>query len=453
MNNKKGLGRGLGALLSIFEDVEEPVVQPQNQTPVAPQAQETVQAKSQEPVQETQVATPPVQPAVTAEQPQPQSTGVQVPQTPPVSPQVPQAEFSPQASQEIPQPVPTAQPQPAPQQQFTAPQNPYMPQTPPVSPQAMPHNPYMPQGFMPSQPQPQAYAPAPMPEFNEEAFARGVNEVPIELLEVNPNQPRKYFNEISLAELAESIKIHGIIQPIVVNAIYGGKYMIIAGERRYRAAKLIGLRTVPCVLKDYTERQVKEIALIENLQREDLNPIEAARAIKQLMEEYNFTQEVVADRIGKARPTVTNLLRLLNLTPEVIALVEQGQLTAGHAKNLVVVLDKNLQMKLAQTIISKKLSVREVEKLVREVMRPKRPNAEKKPEQSPELINFTEELQRVFSTKVVIQGNDNRGRISIDYFSKDDLDRIFELIELLKNKKLTLEDLSNFNKRNNDTNQ
>lgn len=408
MNNKKGLGRGLGALLSIFEDAEE------NTTPVQSHA-------AQEPISN------------------PQTEAVGAP-----------ASFSPQATQEVPpvqeQVMRNQAPQP---QQFTAPQNPYAPQGVSPSPQAVPQNPYM---QAPYTPIPNTQYSQTVPEFNEDAFARGVNEVPIELLEVNPNQPRKYFNEISLAELAESIKIHGIIQPIVVNKIYANKYMIIAGERRYRAAKLIGLRTVPCVLKDYTERQVKEIALIENLQREDLNPIEAARAIKQLMEEYNFTQEVVADRIGKARPTVGNLLRLLNLTPEVIALVEQGQLGAGHAKNLVTVLDKNLQMKLAQTIVNKKLSVREVEKLVREVMRPKTIKPEKKIEQSPELINFTEELQRVFSTRVSIQGNDNKGRISIDYFSKDDLDRIYELIELLKNKKLTLEDLSNFNKRSNQEN-
>lgn len=280
----------------------------------------------------------------------------------------------------------------------------------------------------------------------EEGISLGIDELPIDYLEVNPNQPRKTFDQTALAELAESIKIHGVIQPIVVNKINDKKYMIIAGERRYRASKLIGLKSVPCVVKQYSERQVKEVSLIENLQREDLNPIEAARAIRQLMEEYNFTQDVVADRIGKSRPTVTNILRLLNLTPEVIKMIETGVLSAGHARPMITILDRNLQVKVAQTVVDKKLSVRECEKLVREVMRPKRPDDDKHTSQSAELIDFGEQLQRVFSTRVSILGNDDKGRICIDYFSKDDLDRIFDLVELIKNKKLTLEDLSNFNK-------
>lgn len=274
----------------------------------------------------------------------------------------------------------------------------------------------------------------------------GVNEIDIDKLQVNPNQPRKFFDQTALGELAESIKIHGVIQPLVVNDLNDGKFMIIAGERRFRASKLAGLTKVPCVIKYYTERQIKEVALIENLQREDLNPIEAARAIKQLMEEYNFTQEVVADRIGKSRPNIANLLRLLNLAPEVILIVENGLLSSGHARTLVVVEDKNLQVKIAKTVIDKKLSVRETEKLVKEILKPKKQNMAKSFEQSPELVDFTEEMQRIFSTKVSIVGNDNRGRICIDYFSKDDLDRIYEMLELLKAKKLTLQDLSNFNK-------
>lgn len=277
-----------------------------------------------------------------------------------------------------------------------------------------------------------------------------INDVEIEKLVVNPNQPRKFFDETALGELAESIKIHGVIQPLVVNDLNDGRFMIIAGERRFRASKLAGLTKIPCVIKFYTERQIKEVALIENLQREDLNPIEAARAIKQLMEEYNFTQEVVADRIGKSRPNIANLLRLLNLTPEVILIVENGLLSAGHARTLVVVEDKNLQVKLAKTVIDKKLSVRETEKLVREILRPRKQNLiQTGQEQSAELIDFTEEMQRIFSTKVSIIGNDNKGRICIDYFSKDDLDRIYEMLELLKNKKLTLQDLSNFNNKTN----
>ena len=170
----------------------------------------------------------------------------------------------------------------------------------------------------------------------------GVLELRIDEVHPNPNQPRKNFDQTALEELAQSIKNHGVIQPLVVNKEDDG-YMIIAGERRWRASKIAGLEYVPCIIKNYTEKQIKEIALIENLQREDLNPVEAAKAIKQLMDEYNFTQEIVADRIGKSRPNVTNLLRLLSLYPDVLKLVENGRLSAGHARCLVVVSDYNQQ--------------------------------------------------------------------------------------------------------------
>ena len=273
-----------------------------------------------------------------------------------------------------------------------------------------------------------------------------VLEIPIELIMVNPNQPRKTFEEVAMAELAESIRQHGVIQPIVVNDLGDGKFMIIAGERRYRAAKNVGLKTVPCVIKSYTERQIKEVAIIENLQREDLNPIEAARAIKQLMEEYNFTQEIVAGRIGKSRQVVANHLRLLNLAPEVILLVEQNMLPAGHAKSIVTIEDKTLQYKVARTIIDKKLSVREVEKLVREILHPRPKKVKKNIEHTPEMVEFEENMQRIFATKVSILGTEKKGRICIDYFSRDDLDRIHDLLELIQNKKLTLQDLQNYNR-------
>ena len=399
MNNKKGLGRGLGALLSVFDEEEEMVAE-------APKSQEAPVAPVPQP------APQPVQESAPVEE---QSEDLDE-----ILDQISNME-NPRDIADA--PVFEAGALPTRSEYDDAVAKLVYPSTNPVG------------GLEDSEP--------------IDKNMTNVREVPLDLLEVNPNQPRKYFDEVALAELAESIKIHGIIQPLVVNQLFTGRFMIIAGERRYRAAKLAGLKTVPCVLKEYTERQVKEISLIENLQREDLNPIEAARAIKQLMEEYNFTQEVVADRIGKSRPTVTNMLRLLTLTPEVITFVEQGFLSAGHARAIVAVTDRALQFKVAKTTIDKKLSVREVERLVREVLKPRKPN-ENRPrfaQQSPELVNFTEELQRVFSTRVSIQGTDTRGRISIDYFSKDDLDRIFDLIELLKNKKLTLQDLSNFNKR------
>jgi len=281
----------------------------------------------------------------------------------------------------------------------------------------------------------------------ENPTSGGISEINLALLQVNPNQPRKNFDDNALADLSESIKLHGVIQPIIVNKTDNGKFMIIAGERRYRASKLAGLTTVPCIIKNYTERQIKEVALIENLQREDLNPIEAARAIKQLMEEYSFTQEVVADRIGKSRSNIANLLRLLNLPPEILLMVENNYLSAGHAKTLVAIEDRNLQIKIAKFAVENKISVREIEKLARNAQK-KQENIEKIDNtQSNELVDFTEELQRVFATKVSIVGNDNKGKINIEYFSRDDLDRIYELIELIKNKKLTLKDLKNYNNK------
>lgn len=259
----------------------------------------------------------------------------------------------------------------------------------------------------------------------------GVLEIDIKLIDPNKNQPRKTFDATSLKELAESIKQHGIIQPIVVNA-QGNRYMIIAGERRFRASLIAGLKTVPAVVKHYTERQVKEVSLIENLQREDLNPIEAARAIKQLMDEYNFTQETVADRIGKSRPAIANTLRLLTLYPEVIDLILKNKLSAGHARCLVVVTDREMQYKLATQACDNKMTVRDLEKAVKEYLNPKSNKTKKVQEQSLELKDLINTMQRTFATKVSALGNDRRGRIYIDYYSRDDLDRICELMEKLK---------------------
>ncbi|MBQ3493807.1 MAG: ParB/RepB/Spo0J family partition protein [Clostridia bacterium] len=293
-------------------------------------------------------------------------------------------------------------------------------------------------------------------EIEEQAKAEGkpqpaqgsTTEIDINKVKPNPNQPRKNFNEEALNELAASIKTHGVIQPIIVNDNKDGEYLIIAGERRYRASKLLGLETIPCIVKNYTERQIKEISIIENLQREDLNPIEVAKSIKQLMEEYNFTQEVVADRIGISRPNIANTPRLLSLCPEVIKMVEENKLSAGHARCLVVINDANVQIKFAKAACDNKMTVRDLEKAVKMFLTPKESKNNTPPQQSSELKELINEMQRVFSTKVSAIGSDKKGRIYIDYYSRDDLDRICELIELLKTKKLTLKDLSEFNKRN-----
>lgn len=256
----------------------------------------------------------------------------------------------------------------------------------------------------------------------------------IDLFDIDPNyeQPRKNFEESSLYELAESIRTHGIIQPLVLNKM-GTRYMIIAGERRYRAAKLAGLTKVPAIIKTYTPQQIREISLVENLQREDLNPIEAARAIKALMEEFSLTQEETARRIGKNRSTVTNTLRLLTLSDEVIELVEKGQLSAGHARALIAIEDKWTQIRLARKAVAEGLSVRAVEKLVRKATEPE-PETKEKPPENIELKSLVTDMQRVFATKVsaVVGKSGEKGRIYIDFYTKDDLDRLVTLVEKWK---------------------
>ena len=252
--------------------------------------------------------------------------------------------------------------------------------------------------------------------------------VAIPLTDIDPNfeQPRKNFDEDALNELAESIKLHGVIQPIVVVPV-GRRFMIIAGERRFRASKIAGKTSIPAVIRHYTSQQIKEISLIENLQREDLSPIEAARAIKVLMNEFNMTQEMAADRIGKSRSAVANTLRLLTLSDDVIALIENGRLSAGHARTLVVVPQQS-QYKLALKACDNQMTVREMEKMVREFLNAKK--VEKKPvEESKELKDLVGNMQRAFATKVSALGNGNKGRIYIDYYTADDLDRICKLID------------------------
>lgn len=286
-----------------------------------------------------------------------------------------------------------------------------------------------------------AYENATMSSFDREVVdkypedIKGLIEVDIDLVRANPNQPRKHFDEDALKELADSIKKHGLIMPIVVNSMENGKYMIIAGERRYRAAKMAGKQKIPVVVRSYTDREIKEISLIENLQREDLNPIEAANAMKQLMDEYKLTQEELAERIGKSRPAVTNTLRLLSLAPEVISLVSSGKLSAGHARALVT-LPEDAQLKLATDAIKDGLSVRDIERSVRDYFATpeeiEEKNNKKKMQVSIELKDMIERMKHTFKTKVSLIGNDRKGRIYIDYYNTDDLERISEIIEMVE---------------------
>ncbi len=273
--------------------------------------------------------------------------------------------------------------------------------------------------------------------FDEEPIIKGegVTEIEISSIFANPNQPRKVFDQTALEELATSIAKHGVIMPIIVNKS-GDRYMIIAGERRFRASKIAGLTKVPVIVKNYNERQIKEISLIENLQREDLNPIEAATAMRSLMDDYGMTQEELADRIGKSRPAIANTLRLLTLSQEVIKMVANGHLSAGHARSIASIPQYD-QVKIAEQAVREGLSVRDVEKKVKEYFTPPEEKAKKKIKQelSAELKELIVDMQRVFGTRVNAIGNDKKGRIYIDYYTRDDLDRLSELLEFLKNSK------------------
>ncbi len=252
-------------------------------------------------------------------------------------------------------------------------------------------------------------------------------QIDIGLIDRNPDQPRTNFDEDALAELASSIKIHGVIQPIIVKKT-GDRYVIIAGERRWRASRLAGLKTVPCIVRDYSEQEMKEIAIIENLQRENLNPIESAKAIKSLINEYNLTQEEVADKIGKSRPAITNTLRLLTLPDSIITLVEANKLSAGHARALLTITDSTKQKEIALAAIQKGLSVREVENMVKFASLPQTSSNAKPKLQSAELKEFERKLKRSLGTRVQIKGDDNKGKLIIDYYSADDLNRIYEIL-------------------------
>ena len=246
----------------------------------------------------------------------------------------------------------------------------------------------------------------------------------------NPDQPRKNFDKDALSALTESIKKHGVITPLVVTPDSDGRYMIIAGERRYRAAKEAGLISVPVFVRECSEIEVDELSLIENIQRENLNPIEEAIAIKKLMNDYGYTQERVAERIGRARPTVANLLRLIDLSEPVKRLVADGRLSAGHARCLAVITSPAVQLELAEKGSDDKMSVREFEKLVKATLSPKK--SAPPVQQSLELKDLITRLQRKLGTKVTVLGNDNKGRIFIDYYTTDDLNRLESMLAYLE---------------------
>ena len=257
--------------------------------------------------------------------------------------------------------------------------------------------------------------------------------LPISQVESCSSQPRKHFDEASLAELAASIQEHGIIQPLTVRKLASGYYQIIAGERRWRAARLAGLSEVPVIVIEADDRKAAELAMIENLQREDLNPMEEAAGFQSLIETYHMTQEAAATRVGKSRSAVTNALRLLSLTPSVRKLLEEGKLSAGHARALLP-LSPAVQESAAAAVVSGGLSVRQTEALA------KRLSAEKKPEKpAPTGVDYTAEAQKDLSSKlgrgVKIVNGRKKGRIELEYYGLDDLNDLLEALALLRVKK------------------
>lgn len=257
-------------------------------------------------------------------------------------------------------------------------------------------------------------------------------EVKLRISEVEPNreQPRKKFDEDALIDLADSIKQHGVLQPLIVQK-RDGYYEIIAGERRWRAAKMAGLKEIPVIIRDYTDQQIVEISLIENIQRENLNPIEEALAFKRLLNEFHLKQDEVAERVSKSRTAVTNSMRLLKLDGRVQQMVIDEMISTGHARALLAVEDKDLQYKLAMKVFDEKLSVREIERMMQLLSKEEKPE-KKEPENLFIYQNIEEKLKAVLGTKVSINHKaNNKGKIVIDYYSNDELERIMELFQAI----------------------
>lgn len=269
-------------------------------------------------------------------------------------------------------------------------------------------------------------------EKKEDDLKTGETLLNINMVEPNRKQPRKNFEEDALDELAESIKQHGILQPLLVrkNKDY---YEIIAGERRWRAAKRAKLKEVPVIVKDYTEQEIVEIGLIENIQRENLNPIEEAMAFKRLLEEFNLKQDEVAERVSKSRTAVTNSMRLLKLDERVQQMIIDDMISTGHARALLAIDDKEQQYALANLIFDEKLSVRDIERMIKEIKNPKK-QKEKKIEENQFIYNSLEEkMKEVIGTKVHIASKGKgKGKIEIEYYSDEELERVFELLMSLR---------------------
>lgn len=262
----------------------------------------------------------------------------------------------------------------------------------------------------------------------EAAVPEGARIMDIEInrIDPNPNQPRAQFEEEALEELASSIAQHGIIQPIIVTQGKGGRYYLVAGERRWRAARMSGLRSIPAILREYDDQALMEVALIENLQRADLNPVEEAEAIRLLMDAYGLKQDTVAERVGKSRPAVANALRLLSLEAPILEMLRTGRISAGHARALLGIGDKQLRLETADQIIVSGLSVRQVERIASNTGKTRQPA--KTQARDANIVSAEDDLRKSLGTKVAISGTARRGKITIEYYSRDDLNRIYAIV-------------------------
>lgn len=258
-----------------------------------------------------------------------------------------------------------------------------------------------------------------------------VKEISVNEIRPNPYQPRKEFEQSAIDELASSIKEHGIIQPLIVRKSIKG-YELVAGERRLRAARLASLKQVPVVVKAYSDQQLMEIALIENLQRENLNPLEEAEAYEKLINHHEYTQEQLAKKIGKSRPHVANMLRLLHLPEKIRQMVSSSSLSMGHARALLTVEKEPTQLQLAKDVVEKGLSVRQLEELVKQLSVSRETKKKKPLKKEPILLEMEERLRNRFGTSVTIKKGTKRGKIEIDFFSQEDLQRIIDLLGLDK---------------------
>ena len=251
--------------------------------------------------------------------------------------------------------------------------------------------------------------------------------VMLNIIDVQPNanQPRRNFDDEKLDALADSIKANGIIQPIIV-VKHDDMYMIVAGERRWRAARKAGLKEIPAIVQDYSDKQIMEVALIENLQREDLNPVDEAMGYKTLMNMFSLTQEQISERIGKSRSAVANSLRLLNLSEDVLNLIKEGKLTEGHAKVIMSLKDPSEQLAAANAVINKRLSVRETEQLVKAKLNPPRTIIKPNRQLAEYLSDLEDNISKTMGTRVKIHHKNGKGKIEIDYYSNDEFERIME---------------------------